>query len=472
MQFYEQIEIWRFFDVSIIIPVYDNPAAFKKMVTNNHSLLQRNGIEVIVVLNETCEGTAITDWLQQYYLINWKVIVCSNLQDVIQLAAHQYIMLINPGRLFFSDVIYQLRYILEHYKESVAVARETGVASDEEPDRGHIHEFDDPFYGSLMVHRDHIINLTAGVPPDIHNLIDSLELSGIRKMWVPQAVLLYERTVEERLPAQQVSDSNSRLEIRYDWQTSNVSAAHRQNYLNQFQQYDVFETDFNKQYPVICLMQVRNERHHLPEVLAHVQQYCDGIILLDDESCDGSYEAAMSEKLLLKVQKKYKGFFDDLENRNILLHLGHLFKAGWYFFIDADERFDERYADIMAITHLNDIDVACFRVVHLWNNESFYRKGLPRAGDGLLLRYRMFRNKGFTQIIANRELHFPAVPFTARAREVKILIKHYGLINEEIRQRKYHTYLKQDQKGEKQGHGYDYLLDVNCTLGKVDELYL
>jgi hypothetical protein len=84
----------------------------------------------------------------------------------------------------------------------------------------------------------------------------------------------------------------------------------------------------------------------------------------------------------------------------------------------------------------------------------------------------MFRNKGFTQIIANRELHFPAVPFTSGAIEAKILIKHYGLINEEIRQRKYHTYLKQDQKGEKQGYGYDYLLDVNCTLGKLDELYL
>jgi hypothetical protein len=389
--------------------VDDNPAAFKKMVTNNHSQLQRNGIEVIVVLSEADEKTTLTDWLQQFYLINWKVMVCRNnwqLQAVLQLAAHQYIMLLNTGRLFFSDVIYQLRYLLEHYKDSMAVAREMCVASDQGPDKEHIHEFDDPFYGSLMVHRDHLINLNGKVPaavhPDMHNLINGLELSGVRKMWVPQAVLFYERSVEERLPTPQMISSNPRVEILYDWQTSNVSAGHRQNYLKQFQQYDVFETDFNKQYPVICLMQVRNERHHLPEVLAHVQQYCDGIILLDDESCDGSYEAAMSEKLLLKVQKKYKGFFDDLENRNILLHLGHLFKAGWYFFIDADERFDERYADIMAITRLNDIDVACFRVVHLWNNESYYRKGLPRAGDGLLLRYRMFRNKGFTQIIANR----------------------------------------------------------------------
>ena len=76
------------------------------------------------------------------------------------------------------------------------------------------------------------------------------------------------------------------------------------------------------------------------------------------------------------------------------------------------------------------------------------------------------------QINANRDLYFPATPFRQNSFDACVLLKHYGLMNVEVRKRKYQNYRQQDSDGKKQGYQYDYLLDNERKLKKLDQLVL
>lgn len=271
-----------------------------------------------------------------------------------------------------------------------------------------------------------------------------------------------------------VHAGGSRIESRacYDW-TRQKSECAIDLVLGKFEKVTLKSGPiFFQEYEIIGLMQVHNEAAHIPAVLAHLDFVCDGIILLDDGSADGSYEKAISEKLLIKVKKAHDGIFDDLENRNLLLELAYLFRSAWFFFMDADERFDPRYADVRRVARLKDIDTVAFRLVHLWNMDSQYRRDLPEGVKGVVSRNRMFRNKGFLQVTAEREIHFCATPFKHNRLRSSILLLHYGLLNETDRIKKYESYLPQDAGGKKQGYPYEFLLDKEVELGNVDDIVL
>jgi glycosyltransferase involved in cell wall biosynthesis len=256
----------------------------------------------------------------------------------------------------------------------------------------------------------------------------------------------------------------------FDW-TLHKSAKLQNLILRKFEEYFLRDKeDINRKYGIICLLQVRNESSHLPDVLLHLEGICDGIILLDDGSDDGSYTKAASEKLLLKARKTYTGIFNDLENRNLLLQLAYLFRAEWFFFMDADERLDLRYSDLRSITRMEEVDTVSFRVVHLWNREDRYRKDLPEGKNGILRRFRMFRNKGFLQIGAGRALHFCVTPFRRNILRSSVLILHYGLLNPALRENKKIAYMLQDPDGSHQGYTYDYLSDGKPDLGSLEEI--
>jgi glycosyltransferase involved in cell wall biosynthesis len=201
-----------------------------------------------------------------------------------------------------------------------------------------------------------------------------------------------------------------------------------------------------------------------------LDQYCDAIILLDDGSTDGSYETAMSEKLVIKAKKLPEALFDDLKLRNITLDLAAFINAEWLFFFDADERFHEKYADLYSIANRQDVDSVSFSVIHLWNDESCYKVNLPESANGILPRLRMFRCYGRLQIVANRMLHFPATPFQQKKYKAPVLIKHYGNIDPATRKMKYERYTRQDKEGLTQGYTYDYLIEDHADLKPVASL--
>jgi glycosyltransferase involved in cell wall biosynthesis len=471
MQFVPRISLQRYLDVSIIIPLYNQLTEFKVLLNRNHPYFQRNGVEVIIVLCNPEDENDLLTILDEFPCINWIIIrhrptsgrfnYCRALNDGIRQATNEYILCLEPQIGLITDIPYQLRYILKYYEAGYATNRVCTMA-----DKKNIEAI-----GGYDERRE---RMEAN-----EDMLNRLAFAGIKGMYVPQALSVQQtgnaivEDKNENTGCNYFVETNS-VETIFHWRY-NKSPRFRKLLLDDFEMvWYPTSAVFEKEYPVICLMQVRNEIKHIPSVLRHLDKYCDGIILLDDGSNDGSFEQACSEKLVLKVKQNGCADFEDLKNRNRLLQLAHLFKADWFYFMDADERFDSRITVLPDVSAYRSFDSILFKLVHLWDNENTYRKDLPATSEGITYRYRMFRNKGFMQIVADRTLHFPACPFIMRENKghgaVNNLVLHYGMMEAPARKKKYETYSRQDKEGKMQGFSYNYLLDTSCVLGRVEDL--
>ena len=494
-------DIADFFDISIIIPLHNDLAYFKYTLPENVCYFQRNGIEVIVVSAQKDRKELYT-LIEKFHCINWKILLvtdavnenqCQCINTGIRSAHNKYGLVVTAEMKFLSDIPFQLRYMTKHFPESFATAvavPATGTPLSHETIASQEHAV----CGALMVECGLLARIQGfdeenpSAAAGIENTARRLELYGVKALKTEQAVLISTNASGNTqaktspassyiyLPRQIVKNDEKWGEhpnkVLHHWKYNKFDNA-RDSVLEKFTEH-WFKSPgvLNKNYTILCLVQIRNEAHYLPGFIDHMEKHCDGMILLDDGSEDDSFERAVSGKLLLKVKIRYKGYFDDLKNRNLLLELGHLFKADWFYFMDVDERFDSRYNDLNAITRQNNIDAVTFRCIHLWDGEHQYRKDIAEGNNGLLLRYRMFRNQGFMQIHANREVYFPATPFKRNSFDAKILIKHYGLMEHEVRKIKYHRYTSQDPDGKKQGYRYEYLLDKNIITGQINDITL
>jgi len=469
-------QIVGFYNVSIIVPLFEGVEAFRKNLNSNQAYFRQNGIELIIVAPDTSPETV--HLADDYPFINWKIILvpgqCQNSPQIsallntgLQYAVHKYILFIRPHTIFSSDVIYRSRYILYHYPGCFTAVH------NEEADR-HGRHGASPGNGIVMVQRQQLIDCGGFEQGNTFQLInrltqEKLERAHLKKMIIAEEDFLL---TEAGIPENQVTDKAlpGKKGIIYDW-TREKSSALLELVLGKFQRSSLrAPEDLSRQHQLICLIQIRNESAHLPEVLTHISGICDGIILLDDGSTDGSYELAVADKLLLKVQKTYTGHFNDLENRNLLLELAYLFQSEWFLFLDADERFAFQRPALDKILQIKEIDTVSFRLVHIWDKKHQYRKDLPEGRGGILRRYRLFRNKGFMQISANRELHFCVTPFRQESYHSSLLLLHYGLMEAAIRKTKKNLYLSQDPDGKKQTYTYDYLTDENPQLADIDDL--
>ena len=513
MNFYLENDICDFFDISIVLPFYKKLNEFKRVLPNNLKYFQRNGIELIIVLDTPDEEHELVNYLDEFPFLNSKVIVnridhewrnpAKALNVGIRHASRKYIFVASPETEFLTDVIYQLRYILNYHQESYVIGQVTFLDFDTSPLLEKIQHYELLPYGSFMVEKKYLeqvqgyaekLNSWGG---DDDNMRARLDLLGLKRMFVSQAIAIhreenakghearYKKNAEMPLlayrdiyyPQQLIVNDDTWgtdfNDLAYSWELRNSKKRQCESYLKAFKKYWIKnDAVFDQAYKIIALIQVKNEIRHIPEVLAHLDKYCDGIILLDDDSTDGSYEAAMSEKLLLKVQIKGTDLFNDLNLRNTCLELAAFFNIEWLFFFDADERFDARYVDLYSLTDRNEVDSVCFYVVHLWDNEYSYKIKLPESDNGLLSRWRMFRAYGKLEIIANRLLHFPATPFKQNRLDAKVLIRHYGNIDAANRKIKYERYITQDKEGLTQGYSYEYLVEENSVLRDIGTLTL
>ena len=512
MRYKKRSNIIDFFDVSIIMSFYKKLKDFKRVLPKNAPYFQRNGIEIIILLDEPSEELELLEFIQQYPFINFKIIInredhewrnhCKVLNVGIKQATLNYILVLDPEVELVTDVIYKLRYTMSFYPKTFA----TGVVAfiDYENDINNLINPNWIPYGSIMVRKHDLIEIKGydesfkawGGEDD--QIRKRLELFGIKKMEVLDAKTVHR---EEKSDGHEARSSRiNEMSIKHlkhilypkktifntetwgedfneevwDYQKSKSISALKKH-LSTFQKYAVLNKNVcDADYEIIALIQVRNESKNIVEILPHLEDYCDGIILLDDGSTDDSYKIALHDKLLIKVQKNYQGYFDDLENRNDLLKLAGFFKSKWFFFIDADERFDSRYGDIRNhIINNEKFDVFRFNLVDLWNHKETYRVDIPdRKHNGIATRSRMFRNKGSMQIHTNREIHFPAVPYSFNVKIVPLLLLHYGNFDKEIRERKHKLYTSQDPDEKKQAHSYDFLKDEEVVLEKLEKLCL
>lgn len=508
------------FDVSVVLPFYKKMKVFQRTLAVNSQYFQRNGIEVIIVMDEPSEREAVISTVKKFPLINWRVIIneaphewrnpAKAINVGIRHASKNYVLVMGPDSEMATDIIYGMRQMADHHPNSfftgrvafVDYAYNHGTAIAQQKQLEYL------YYGSIFAKKAHLAAVGgydenyASWGGEDDNVRARLQRYGLKKIKLPDCILLH-RELPDELKTTRISKHTKRYEIKelersfypdvtvanadqhwgtdfnkviYDWNDNIYAEELCTTYLKHgnIQKFEVKPAAFEKAYTAIALVAVYNEKHHITDLLKNLETKCDGVILLDDHSSDGSYQAAECKNLILKARKKVRNGFDDLENRNLLLDLASFFRSDYFFFIDADERFDERFETPMQVATRNAGDVILFRLVHLWGNDLQYRTDIPERGEfgmpGLIKRYRMFKNIGRMNIKGNK-LHFEAVPYqTGKQFVASILIKHYGMMSESIRRTKYERYAVEDDQLSRDPTKYEYFLDEKVHVNELSGL--
>jgi hypothetical protein len=475
MQAEQDLELLSYMNLSIVVIWQKTTKEFKKWIQISDSIRKGNLLELIIILNNE-KKKVIAQSITKAKPGNIKLIVTdtNDLQTAYFLgttnASFSNILLVSPNNIPEKEMIYTGLKLLNNFKNAfflqINASRRIGVSQ------------------SILVNKRQFSEISLVVLPKsdvkffFSYIRQSLILKGLQEKYIDDfsaslALGSLSLIVTSRLRKCQIntkqSQSISSL-IQYQKIHDNEQGNPLKKKLRNFRKFP-FDIP-NKQNSIICLLQVRNEADIINETLAYLDELVDGIILLDDDSTDNTYELAVSSKLLCKGKKEAKAKFDDLANRNLLLEMASFYKSDWLLFLDADERLHKQYNKLREIIKNTKADVLEFKCVHVWNDPQKYRVDIPEGVDGIMSRPRMFRHKGWMQIYANREIYFPAVPFFKNMASVPIVIVHYGLMNVTVRERKYELYKKQDKDGAKQGYTYEYLLDKAPILEKLSSIEL
>ena len=470
------------FDLSIVVPLGDRLESFVECLPLHTAYYERNGIEVVLLVNEEADCRSLLACIRKYPFISWKVVSglwqnsSAAYNEGIRQSIKTYILLMYPESLFQTDVIYELRGTLDECLLHYAVGFP---------------------YGCLMVKKEYL-DLVGGYNEWIdnregaeENLCRRMELVDILRLYYPEALLqpgesrlseTWEQSVPEDLLYEMLLPIESKVgnrskpgsgKLLYDWQEHPYANKQCREYLSTLKRFDISSGEvFEKSYPLIALIPTYNESERITDCLRSVEKYCDGIILLDDDSRDDTYEIAESKKLLLKA-KKVRTEFNDKQNRNILLDLASFFKAEWFIFIDADERFDDRFVDLKAIMKIPNIDTVGVWIVNLWDSVDTYRVDLedtnPNSKNGLWFRWRMFRNQGRMQFLVSNNLHFKSVPYLKYVYFSKTLICHFGYLNKKWRHNKYNLYRMEDKLNLMD---YDFMLENEIFIDNLCNIEL
>lgn len=496
---------FHFFDVSVILPFYENLFAFTENLAKNVPHYQRNGIEVIVVIDDPSEEEGLLNFIRAYPFVNWKVIVNRQKQEQknpsrvinvgIRNSSMKYVMVMFPASELYTDTILQLREHLMYYPNHFAIGQVSFTSSDSKPTLSK--ESACPF-GNIMVEKCFLEEL-GGYDESLNewggddDICARLEIIGVRKIIIKEVLFIHRKRPDEVVRRAQKNPLSTEKrfrvlhppkvnpngdnwgydfsEICYDWQTDRFNSMACNSYLKQFLKHSKLTDEVLKaKRDMLLLVPIYNESELLSDFINHMSRFCDGMIFLDDGSSDGSYEQIQGDKMLLKVKKK-RDFFNDLGNRNILLDIAYYFNTEWLVFMDVDERFDERYCDLKSLLTQNENDIFAFKFVHLWDSYDTYNTDFPRTEEGIVKTNRMFRSKGHLQINSHRTLHFPSVPYFDRINmDVPILVLHSGNLSEVARQKKYRFYQREDKT--KEVYNYEYLICKNCTLKSVNDIQL
>ena len=484
-------EFWKNFNLSVIIPFYKKMEEFRRVFPINRKYFERNGIEVVIVLDTPDEREELLSYIMQFPFINWRVIMNDKPHDWrnpakplnvgIRHATKKYIMICSPESEMLTDVIYILRKSFEDYSNYPHYAIGRVCFADEEQVTYKTYDFyrSIPF-GSIMLERKHAEQIHGYDEMlfkwggDDNNIRSRLDMIGVKELYLSEAMMIHRDFNNEEgkirrgspfsdtpnhvlrhffFPGKAVANDENWGEdfdmVIYDWQDNKFAEKQLYDYIGEnFIKCAIKENYSQTVYPVLLLVQSYNESKRITRFMEEVSAKIDGIILLDDASTDGTYDLAENNKIIIKVQKR-RTQFNDLENRNVLLDLAAFVKYKIAIFLDVDELIDERFCDFRTYIYEDEIDAYLIPFIHLWDNEDTYNAQYPNSINGLCYRYKMFRNIGHTQISSKTgKLHFHQVPTFAKTGIAdKLLVKHLGVLTRNDRKRKYEFYKKEDVEG-------------------------
>jgi hypothetical protein len=126
---------------------------------------------------------------------------------------------------------------------------------------------------------------------------------------------------------------------------------------------------------IVALLPVKNGCEHLRDVLTHLAQWVDAIIVLDNVPDDGTFGVSLSfPKVRYYQNDASEDRLDDSQLQSKLWRLAAAESPDWVLTINTDQMFEDRVInEIDLLLAQDDYDVVCFRVFHFWQSDTHYR---------------------------------------------------------------------------------------------------
>jgi glycosyltransferase involved in cell wall biosynthesis len=214
------------------------------------------------------------------------------------------------------------------------------------------------------------------------------------------------------------------------------------------------------------LLPVRNGGASLVEWLDRVSTYADAIIALDDGSTDSTRSVLEKHPCVTRVltnppRDTYAGW-DDLRNRQRLVHAALADESQWLLFLDADERLSDD--DARALREFLAVEAQAgyaygFEVFRMVDDDHHFD---PRA----YWVFRLFSAADAETPLGSSRLHFVPVPIGIprnRWLYTTLRIQHFGSLTAEHRAARHAKYRQADPDHEHQDD-YDTLLGEPDTV--------
>lgn len=132
---------------------------------------------------------------------------------------------------------------------------------------------------------------------------------------------------------------------------------------NLFFNFKVIKTENNstEQPYVIGMMRERNESLLMKDTLDHISKFVDAIIVFDDDSGDDSVKIASDHPAVIEVivnkrWRRHQRKWEETSNRAKLLSRAKKYNPEWFFYFDADERFEGDIKKYLKEDAQSDID--------------------------------------------------------------------------------------------------------------------
>ncbi|MBI1938134.1 MAG: FkbM family methyltransferase [Ignavibacteriales bacterium] len=246
-------------------------------------------------------------------------------------------------------------------------------------------------------------------------------------------------------------------------------------YLNNSNTNEIAVVDEGKnqasRYKIVCITQVYNEirKENLERFWKFIEPVCDGLVVYDDGSTDGSYEY-MLDKAIFTLRAGENDFKNEVNHKKILLEYALKLEPDFILWLDADEVLTAnanielhklcKYADE------NNIDGISLHEINLWRSHSWKR--IDNSYDlGWFVRlWRVTPELGFKD--SGPGLHQQQYPHSISKieRTNNVGVIHYGFASDRSLAFKYLVYRSHGQTG----WALERLLDEKTlTLEKVDE---